>query len=73
MSQCMSIAGTGFSHMRISSKKILSHSAYSTALSKTIIVPPSVKTYLFVDFEFLEFDIQLASLDPSKTDGSLSQ
>ena len=36
-----------------------------------IVAPPSVKTYPLVDFEFLESDIQLASLYPSKTVGSL--
>ena len=87
----MRIAGTGFSHIGISSKKFLSHSASSAAFSKAmnsdsmvdlantvclvdfhdIAAPPSVKTYPLVDFEFLESDIQLASLYPSKTVGSL--
>ena len=87
----MRIASTGFSHIGISSKKILSHSASSAALSKAmnsdsmvdlanivylvdfhdIATSPSVKTYPLVDFEFLESDIQLASLYPSKTAGSL--
>ena len=36
-----------------------------------IAAPPSVKTYPLVDVEFLESDIQLASMYPSKIDGSI--
>lgn len=35
-----------------------------------ITAPPSVKTYPLMDFEFLDSDIQFASLYPSKTLGS---
>ena len=85
----MRIAGTGFSHIGISSKKILSHSASSASLSKAmnsdfmvdlastvclidfhdIAATPSVKPYPHLEFEFLESDIQLASLYRSKTNG----